>query len=100
MPKALLIALFSLVAGGSAAQGRPSTVDLTCSQAADLVRSRGAAGLGTGGLSYDRLVVSSEFCQITETTEPAFAPSRDQPQCFVGYRCKERSQDIKGQDSN
>ena len=72
-----------------AAQPRPSTVAMKCAQAAGLVASRGAIVLGTGGFTYDRFVVDRRYCAITETTEPAWVPAADTPECFVGYRCKE-----------
>lgn len=85
--------LFALAASlwitGAAAQPRPSSVDMTCRQAAGLVASQGAIVLGTGGYTYDRFVRERRFCLITEMTEPAWVPTRDTPQCFVGYRCKE-----------
>jgi hypothetical protein len=45
--------------------------------------------LGTGGHTYDRFVHHRGFCLITETTKPAWVPTRDTPQCFVGYTCVE-----------
>jgi hypothetical protein len=77
------------IASGAVAQQRPSTLEMTCAQARGLVASRGAVVLGTGGYTYDRFVAHRGFCMITETTEAAWVPSRDIPQCFVGYRCKE-----------
>lgn len=90
MSKTLLACAAScLVATSALAQPRPSTVAMTCAQAAGLVASRGAIVLGTGGYTYDRFVQHRGFCLITETTEAAFVPTRDNPQCFVGYRCVE-----------
>ena len=71
------------------AQPRPSSVSMTCNQAAGLVRARGAVVLGTGGYTYDRFVSDHRFCLYFEVTEAAFVPTVDMPQCFVGYRCKE-----------
>jgi hypothetical protein len=90
MNKALLAALAAfLAASGALAQPRPSSVNMTCAQAAGLVASRGALVLGTGGYTYDRYVHHRGFCLITETTKPAWVPARDTPQCFVGYTCVE-----------
>src|SRR3954463_3296195 len=54
------IAVLALIAAlGSAsaeAQPRPSTVAMTCPQAAHLVAARGAIVLGTGGFTFDRFV--------------------------------------------
>lgn len=88
--KRLFLALAaSLVVTNAAAQPRPSSVTMSCRQAAGLIASHGALVLGTGGYTYDRFVRERRFCLITEMTEPAWVPTRDTPQCFVGYRCKE-----------
>ena len=81
----------SLAAAGALAQGRPQSTAMTCRQAAGLVFSRGAVVLGTGGHTYDRYVRDRSFCEITEVTKPGLAPTRDDSQCFVGYRCFEPS---------
>jgi hypothetical protein len=85
-----------LISAGAAAQPRPSTVTMTCAQAASLVASRGGVILGTGGLTFDRFVSDRRLCAISETTEPAWAPTADTPQCFVGYRCKEPNAEVRG----
>jgi ABC-type sugar transport system substrate-binding protein len=87
---ALAFAL-ALAAAGALAQPRPQSTAMTCRQAAALVSSRGAVVLGTGGHTYDRYVRDRGFCAITEATKPGFAPTLDDPQCFVGYRCFEPS---------
>ena len=100
MPRLLGLLIFALAtfASAASAQPRPSTTDMACSQAAALVRSQGAVLLGTGGATFDRFVSTSQFCSQSERTEPAFAPSRDVRQCFVGYRCRERSSDVRGNE--
>jgi hypothetical protein len=85
----LSLAVVLAAATGAAAQPRPSSVAMSCQQAAGLVASQGAIVLGTGGYTYDRFVTDRRFCLRSETTEPAWVPARDTPQCFVGYRCKE-----------
>ena len=90
MNKALPLGLaVACLATTVAAQPRPSTVAMRCGQAASLVASRGAIVLGTGGYTYDRFVAHRGFCLLSETTEAAFVPTIDNPQCFIGYRCKE-----------
>ncbi|NNM73132.1 hypothetical protein [Enterovirga aerilata] len=81
-----------LVAGAAAAQ-RASTTGMTCGQARSFLAARGAAVIGTGGYTYDRFVRDRSFCQPTEVTRTAFVPTRDTPQCFIGYRCIEPSLD-------
>jgi hypothetical protein len=71
------------------AQPRPSTVAMSCQQAAGIVASAGAIVLGTGGYTYDRFVTDGRFCLRPEITEPAWVPAGDTPQCFVGYRCRQ-----------
>ncbi len=70
------------------AQARPSTLDMTCSQAQSLVRSRGAIVLSTGSHTYDRFVSSRRFCSSDEEEVPTWAPTRDTDQCLVGARCE------------
>ena len=81
----------SLIATAAFAQQRPSTVAMSCGQARGVLASRGAAVLGTGGYTYDRFVRDRSFCQPTEVTRAAFVPTRDTPECFIGYRCIEPS---------
>ena len=85
-----------LISTNAVAQPRPSTVNMRCAQAAGIVAARGAVVLGTGGFTYDRFVSDRRFCAITETTEPAWVPAADTPQCFVGYRCKEPTSERRG----
>ena len=83
-----VVLALALVATSSYAQPRPSTVNRPCGASQQLVFSYGAVVLGTGGFSYDRFVRDRRFCEFNEYVEPAFVPSLDTPQCFVGYRCK------------
>jgi hypothetical protein len=77
--------------GLAAAQGRPNSANMTCAQTAGVVASQGAAVIATGPKIYDRYVVSRAFCTPSETTEPAWVATGDQPRCFIGYTCKELS---------
>lgn len=89
-----VLACFTLALGSPAlAQGRPSSVAMTCGQTARLIQTRGALVLGTGGQTYDRYVRDRTFCEPTEIARRAFAPTRDNPACFIGYTCYEPSQD-------
>lgn len=89
MKRLALSLLIATAATTASAQPRASTVNMSCGQARRIVATHGAAVLGTGGYTYDRFVADRRFCQPTETTEPAWVPAGDTPQCFVGYRCKE-----------
>ncbi|KQP51697.1 hypothetical protein ASF39_07905 [Methylobacterium sp. Leaf108] len=85
----LVLVLGLVVLSKSAQAQRPSTVDMTCRQAQATVAQAGGIVLGTGGPTYDRFVRDRGFCEVTEIATHALAPTRDTPQCFIGYRCKE-----------
>lgn len=93
---ALGAVLVALAAAPAAAQGRPDTAAMTCAQAQGVVRSAGAIVLSAGPNIYDRFVASRAFCTPSEVVKPAWAPTRDDRQCFIGYRCEEFSHDIFG----
>ena len=81
---ALVIVCF---ASGVVAQPRASTLNMTCAQARVEVARRGAVVLGTGRDTYDRFVANRSYCEINEQLEPVWVPTRDVPQCPIGYRC-------------
>lgn len=86
--KTIALALtLSLAAASAHAQTRPSTTAMSCGGAAALVASRGAIVLGTGRDTFDRFVRDRSFCAAGQFTLTTFAPTADNPQCFVGYRC-------------
>ncbi|MEN5083344.1 hypothetical protein ABE438_12740 [Bosea sp. TWI1241] len=89
----LICTLVLLLAGtaGALAQARPQTPAMSCEASRQMVAARGAVVLGTGGFTYDRFVRDRSFCQIDEFIDPAFVPTRDTPQCMVGYRCRSGS---------
>jgi hypothetical protein len=68
-------------------QGRPDTTTMSCQAAASLVGARGAIVLSTGPTTYDRYVLDEGFCTRDEITKPAFVPTADNRQCFIGYYC-------------
>ena len=76
-----------------AAMALPATTQMTCSQAATLVRTAGAAVLSTGPNVYDRYVISRQFCSADQALDPAWVPTRNSPQCFVGYTCFDPTRD-------
>ncbi|MCB5173590.1 hypothetical protein [Microvirga lenta] len=85
----LAVILLAILFGTPAwSQTRPNTTAMSCAQAAGLVRSQGAIVLNTGPYTYDRFVSGGGFCAVTEGYETAWAPTADNPQCFVGYRCR------------
>jgi hypothetical protein len=94
--RAAIALAISLFVTAAQAQTRPSTVDRPCIASRQLVIARGAMVLGTGGYTYDRFVRDGSFCEVAEYPQPAYVPSLDTPQCFVGYRCKAGPPDIFG----
>ena len=82
----LAILILSLVGGPALAQ-RASTPSMSCRAAATLVARTGAVVLGTGPDLYARYVVNESFCPTGYYARPAFLPTRDNPQCYVGYYC-------------
>jgi hypothetical protein len=88
MKRAVLAMAAILAASTALAQQRPSTVSRPCAASQRDVQVNGAIVLGTGGHTFDRFVRDRSFCQFDEFLDPAWVPSRDQPACFVGYRCK------------
>jgi hypothetical protein len=90
--KTIWILLAMLVSTGVGAQSRPTTTAMNCAQASALVKAGGGVVLNTGPYTYDRYVSGSGFCGRGETTEPAWVPTADSGQCFVGYRCRGQAQ--------
>jgi hypothetical protein len=66
-----------------------TTTGMTCAAAKEVVTRQGAAVLRTSPSTYNRYVTSRAHCMATELLEPAFVPTSDVRQCFVGYRCQE-----------
>ncbi len=81
-----LMAILALAPPAHAA-GRPSTTTMTCQSAQALVARAGAIVLGTGGQTYDRFVRFESACATGLYGHPAFRPTRDNPQCNIGYYC-------------
>lgn len=71
-------------------QPEMNSYDLTCGEARNLVRSRGSIVLDIGPHRYGRFVSSRRFCARGMEAEPAYIPTADRRQCFVGYRCQLR----------
>ena len=94
--KPLSLALaFSVIASGTFAQSRRSTTNMSCGAANNLVLSQGAAVLGTGGDTFDRFVRDASFCPRGQVLMPAFAPTTDQRQCQIGWRCFNESRESR-----
>jgi hypothetical protein len=94
MNRIALVTFLMASATTSFAQSRPFTPNLTCNQARQIVFSNGAAVLGTGQYTYDRYVRDRSFCEFNEVLDPAWVPTRDTPQCPIGYRCRSGPYDL------
>jgi hypothetical protein len=81
------LAAFSLLATTAVAQ-RPSTLNMTCAEAATIVAQYGSIVLSTGQYTYDRFVAAPGYCFIGEHAWPGKAPTADARQCRLGYICK------------
>lgn len=79
---------------GALAQVGPSTTGRPCADDRGLVSSRGAIVLSTGQYTYGRFVRDARYCQVDQYPQPAYVPSDDNPQCFVGYRCADGPDDF------
>jgi hypothetical protein len=87
----LSMAVIAFVMAQSAAtEARPDTSRLTCAAAQALVTKSGAIVLDTGLSLFDRYVSSRASCASGDLTEPAFVPTADNRQCWVGYTCRQR----------
>ena len=87
--KIRIAAALILAATPAVAQARPSSTTMTCQQTVRLIQARGALVLGTGGITYDRFLGDRSFCEPTEIAKRAFRPTRDNPNCLIGYTCYE-----------
>ena len=83
-----LILCVSLVAPVSA-QPVQSIQRMICADAMGLVKRSGAILLNVGGPAFERFVRDRSFCEAAEIAELRFVPTRDNPECPIGYRCRE-----------
>ncbi len=84
---AALAMVLLLPLASTGAQARPNTRAMTCDQAARLVARAGGIVLDTSSTTFDRYVSDLRFCMPQQALRPAFEPTRDNPQCFIGYTC-------------
>lgn len=54
-----------------------------------MVKTEGEATLSFGARPPERFVRDRSFCDFSEIAELRFVPTRDNPQCPIGYRCRE-----------
>lgn len=82
-----LVIAVTLCGATAPAAAQTQSRTFSCAQAAALVQSRGAVVLATSPTLYDRYVRDRTFCVYDQDTRPEWVPTRDNPQCFIGYSC-------------
>lgn len=78
------------------AQTRPYTPEMICAEVQAIVAQSRHVVLATSPNAYELVHVDGGACKNGLTSAPAFEPTRDDPNCFAGYRCKDRSNDATG----
>lgn len=81
--------LFGLVLGPAAAQIRQATPRIACAEAMGVVKRGGDVMIAVGAGQPERVVRDRSYCDVSEIAELRFVPTRDNPQCPIGYRCRE-----------
>lgn len=64
------------------------TARMTCAEAMALVKGERDVVIAAGA-APERFVSGPGQCSGSEIAELRFAPTRDNPQCPIGYRCRE-----------
>jgi hypothetical protein len=77
----------------AAAAARPYAPKMSCRSLQSMMAARGAVVVSTGPDLYDRFVKDSRYCERTQRTEAAWIKSADNPECFIGYTCREYMRD-------
>lgn len=91
MKKIVVLTGVVLLASLGGASAQTPSITLTCGQASALIRTHGQAVLATSRTLYDRYVRDRSFCVYDQDTRPEWVPTKDNPQCFIGYSCFEPS---------
>jgi hypothetical protein len=94
MRSLLTFSVLALAAAAAAAQVGPPTSQRTCGANRQLVVREGAVVLDTGPSTYARFVRNGSECLVDQFPEPAWVPSSNNPQCFIGYRCRDGPDDF------
>jgi hypothetical protein len=86
--KQALAFLTVFLLGTAAAAQRPSTLDMTCGEASDLIAQSGEITLTTGANTYERFVTSAGGCRVGEHAEAGYAQTSDRNRCRLHFICK------------
>ncbi|MEZ0170330.1 hypothetical protein [Microvirga sp. TS319] len=86
-----MLVTLALVPGETAVKAKigPSVLQRSCFANRELVLRRGAVVLDTGPVTCERFVRTGSECAIEQYSEPVWVPSADNPQCPVGFRCRD-----------
>lgn len=82
------VAVTALALASLPAQARPDTRSMNCVQAQAFIQQNGAVVMSTGPYTYSRFVADRRYCPHYEILKPNYGPTRDNPECPVGYRCE------------
>ena len=86
----MLAASILVLAATQASAQRTDTRQHTCQQIYATVQHYGSVVLTTGPNRYDRYVGFQNYCQGSQVAHKAYAPTIDNPRCYIGFQCKER----------
>lgn len=76
----------------TAAEARPNTRSMTCSQAQSLVKQQGKVVMDTGPGTFEMFFADARYCSPpVMRLQPVFAPTKDRKSCAVGFRCYEKN---------
>jgi hypothetical protein len=80
-------AWLALTAGPLYAQARLDAATFTCAGLQATMQRLQSAVVTTGPYLFDRYVATQTGCGLRRNAVPVYVATRDQPQCFLGYRC-------------
>ena len=72
----------------SVAEARVNITRQSCSQAKNLVQSKGRIVLTTGRNTYDLYVANQSYCDTGDVAVRGYVRTRTMKSCFVGYTCR------------
>ena len=72
----------------SIAEARVNITGQSCSQAKNIVQSKGRIVLTTGRNTYDLYVANQSYCATGDVAMRGYVRTRTKKSCFVGYTCQ------------
>lgn len=89
--RAALLPALLLAGTPASAEVRVYSPGLTCAQVRAAVSRTGDVIVASSPTAYERVFRDGGACRDDVTGAPAFTPTADDPHCFAGYRCRQRS---------